>query len=151
MGEHSTELPRVRVAVVVTRGDELLLVRHRKKDRTYWLVPGGGLDYGESIAECATRELREETGLEIEVKRHLYLSEAIAPDKSRHIVNLFVLAEVTGGTLTQPEEEAIEEVAFMPFAELEGLTMYPAIQPQLVASWREGFGHEMRYLGAIWT
>ena len=151
MSEHSKTLPRVRVAVVVVRGDRLLLVRHRKGERTYWLLPGGGLDYGETIEDCARREVLEETGLSIEVKKFLFLSEAIAPDKSRHIVNLYVLGAAMGGSLTTPEEDAIEEVAWVPFAEIKGLTMYPAIADQLLAAYERDFEGDMRYLGSMWT
>jgi 8-oxo-dGTP diphosphatase len=151
VSEHSKTLPRIRVAAVVVRGDRLLLVRQRKGESTYWLLPGGGLDYGESIEACARREVAEETGLEIEVKKFLYMSETIAPDASRHIVNVFVLGTALGGTLTAPDEAAIEEVAWVPFSEIKALTMRPAIADALVASWEAGFEGEMRYLGQIWT
>lgn len=151
MSEHSRTHPRIRVAVVVVRGDRLLLVRQRKGENTYWLLPGGGLDYGETIEECARREVLEETGLEIEVKKFLYLSEAIAPDKSRHIVNIYVLGTALGGTLTAPGEANIEEVAYVPFADVKGLVMFPAIAESLVASYENGFEDDMRYLGSMWT
>jgi ADP-ribose pyrophosphatase YjhB (NUDIX family) len=139
------------VAVVVVRGDRVLLVRHVKGDQTYWLLPGGGLDYGESIEACARREVLEETGLEIEVKKFLFLSEAIAPDQSRHIVNIYVLGTALGGTLRAPDEAAIEEVAFVPFADVKGLVMFPAIGEALVAAYENGFEGDMRYLGSMWT
>ncbi|MDB5096497.1 MAG: hydrolase [Cyanobacteria bacterium RYN_339] len=148
---HSTDLPRTRVAVVLVEGDRVLLVRHTKKDKSYWLLPGGGLDYGEGIAECARREIREETGLEIQVERFLYLSEAIAPDRSRHILNITVLGRLAGGELTTPDEEVLDAVQWFPIVELPTLTLYPAIQPHLLASHAAGFVHEMRYLGSIWT
>lgn len=148
---HSKDLPRTRVAVVLVEGDRLLLVRHRKGEKTYWLLPGGGLDYGEGIFECAARELAEETGLQIEARKLLYLSEAIAPDKSRHILNLTVLGRLLGGELQKADEEILDAVSWIPFDELQSLTLYPAIQDQLLASYREGFAHDMRYLGRIWT
>jgi 8-oxo-dGTP diphosphatase len=145
------ELPRIRVGVVVVDGDRLLLVRHQKKGNTYWLLPGGGLDYGETFEDCAKREILEETGLEIEVKRFLYLSEGIAPDKARHIVQIFVLGERTGGELQTCDEEVIAEVAWVPFNELKSLTLYPTIAETLLASQQEGFKGDMRYLGAMWS
>jgi ADP-ribose pyrophosphatase YjhB (NUDIX family) len=148
---HSTSNPRVRVAVVVMQGDQVLLVRHRKGERTYWLLPGGGLDYGETIEECAVRELHEETGLTIAPQQFLFMSEAIAPDKSRHILNVYLLATVTGGTLTRPEEDVIEEIAWKPMRDVPELTMFPAIQPELVAAWEKGFSGGMQYLGSRWT
>ncbi|HEY9721094.1 MAG TPA: NUDIX hydrolase [Oscillatoriaceae cyanobacterium] len=151
MSEHSKSLPRVRVAVVLAQEGKLLLVRHRKGEDTYWLLPGGGLDYGESLAECAARELREETGLEIAVERPIYLSEAIAPDGARHILNLYVLAHLTGGTLQAAEEAVIAEVAWVPIETLPGLRMYPAIAEELLQDLQAGFAPGMRYLGQRWT
>ena len=151
MSEHSTVLPRTRVAVVLVQGDCVLLIRHQKKDATYWLLPGGGLDYGESISECAAREILEETGLVIEVRNMLYLSEAIAPDKSRHILNITVLGRVVGGTLAKADEAILAELAWVPLEDLGKVTLYPAIADHLLASWQEGFAHDMRYLGSMWT
>jgi ADP-ribose pyrophosphatase YjhB (NUDIX family) len=148
---HGRELPRTRVAVVLVEDDQVLLVRHSKRGESYWLLPGGGLDYGEGIAECARREIREETGLEIEVERFLYLSEAIAPDRSRHILNITVLGRLAGGTLELAQGDIMDAVQWFPFAELAGLTLYPAIQAELLASHTAGFQHEMKYLGSIWT
>ena len=143
--------PRTRVAVVLVDGDKLLLVRHQKPGKSYWLLPGGGLDHGEELAACGVRELREETGLEIAIDGYLYLSESIAPDRSRHILHVTLLGHVTGGTLAKADEDVLAEVAWVPFAELPGLTLYPAIQDVLVASHAAGFKHDMRYLGSRWT
>ncbi len=153
MADHARKLPRVRVAVVlVDEQDRILLVRHRKGEQTYWLLPGGGLDYGESLFECARRELAEETGLTIEADRMIYVSEAIAPDGARHILNLYVMGRVTGGEIGPPPAgDVIDEIAWLPIAELPGLTLYPAIAEHLLVSHAEGFAHEVRYLGSRWT
>ena len=154
MADHARpKLPRVRVAVVlVDDQDRILLVRHRKGEKTYWLLPGGGLDFGESLFACAARELREETGLEVEASRMLYVSEAISPDGARHILNLYVMGTVTGGALGPPPEgDVIDEIAWKPIAELPTLTLYPAIAEHILASHAEGFAHEVRYLGSRWT
>ena len=143
--------PRTRVAVVVVDGDRLLLVRHQKPGKSYWLLPGGGLDYGEELAACARRELMEETGLDVEVTGYLYLSESIAPDGSRHILHVTLAGKVVGGALRKADEDVLAEVAWVPFAGLPELVLYPAIQEQLLASFAAGFAHDMRYLGSRWT
>ena len=47
--------PRVRVAGILIEDDKILLIEHLKKDKRYWLVPGGGVDWGESTAEALIR------------------------------------------------------------------------------------------------
>ena len=44
--------PRVRVAGILIEDDRILLIEHTKNNRKYWLVPGGGVDWGESAAEA---------------------------------------------------------------------------------------------------
>jgi ADP-ribose pyrophosphatase YjhB (NUDIX family) len=57
-------VPSVNV-VVVDDQDRILLIRRTDNDN--WAVPGGGMDLGESISDAAIREVKEETGIDIEV------------------------------------------------------------------------------------
>jgi ADP-ribose pyrophosphatase YjhB (NUDIX family) len=60
-------MPRYQAAIL--RDDEILLIQHREHTgRAYWLFPGGGREEGESEEDCVRREMREETGLEVEVQ-----------------------------------------------------------------------------------
>jgi len=65
----------VRVAGILIEDDRILLIEHTKNNRKYWLVPGGGVDWGESAAEALIREFKEETSLDIEVEKFLFISE----------------------------------------------------------------------------
>jgi 8-oxo-dGTP diphosphatase len=68
---HEPDAPKpnsIRPATAVALFDQdgkILLVR--RKDNDKWTMPGGTLDYGESLTECAIREAREETGLNIQI------------------------------------------------------------------------------------
>ncbi|MCK4898501.1 MAG: NUDIX hydrolase [Anaerolineales bacterium] len=66
---------------VVVRDHQALLIKHWefKSGRGYWVIPGGGIELGESEEECVMRELKEETNLEVEVIRLLF-EEADHPD-----------------------------------------------------------------------
>ena len=62
--------PRVRVAGILIENNKILLIEHLKKNKKYWLVPGGGVDWGESTAEALIREYKEETNLDITVEKY---------------------------------------------------------------------------------
>jgi 8-oxo-dGTP diphosphatase len=61
---------RTRYQAAILRDDEILLIRHSEHadGHTYWLLPGGGIEAGESEIACVQREVREETNLEVEVE-----------------------------------------------------------------------------------
>ena len=54
-------------AIVADHAGRILL--HRRRDNRMWTIPGGAMEIGESIAQCVVREVREETGLEVEPQR----------------------------------------------------------------------------------
>lgn len=57
---------RPAAAVAIAQGDKILMVK--RGDSGYWSLPGGTLDFGESLPSCATREVLEETGLTVQLK-----------------------------------------------------------------------------------
>ena len=90
--------PTVRAAGLIFGDAGLLLVKQRRLDREYWLLPGGGVHFGESLAEALRRELREELRLEIDVGRPLALAEAISDDMARypkHVVHVIIQARLS--------------------------------------------------------
>ncbi len=138
--------PTVRVSLIITdsKNEELLLVKHRKKDREYWVLPGGHLEYGETFEQCAIRELKEETSLDGQFDRVVFISESIAPNGSRHIINIFCLVKVIGGQIQiGSDEDILCEVAYKRLTELQGLTVYPDIKNKII----EGCIKEWNYKG----
>ncbi len=55
--------PRIRVSAILTWHERLLLCRHEKPGKEYWLLPGGGVNSGESLVDALHRELEEEVGM----------------------------------------------------------------------------------------
>jgi 8-oxo-dGTP diphosphatase len=71
MEENMAELRGTRIQGAIIRDHHILLIqnRHRISGRTYWLLPGGGIDGDETEEECAIREMKEETNLAVRVER----------------------------------------------------------------------------------
>ena len=72
--------PRLRVSALLRWNDGLLLCRHEKPGKEYWLLPGGGVNAGESLVDALDRELAEELGLDgVAVEGPVAICESIAP------------------------------------------------------------------------
>lgn len=144
------QLPRIRVAAIILRGDELLLVRHIKQGNSYWLLPGGGIEYGEPLADALKRELREEASVDIEVGDLVIVNDTIPPDHTRHTINLCFTARITRGEIACGVDPRVVEVRYLPVDELAGLKFYPDIRHELIPAIRTGFPRKALYLGNLW-
>ncbi|MBI3926072.1 MAG: NUDIX hydrolase [Armatimonadetes bacterium] len=142
--------PRLRASVAVQNDGGLLLVRHQKNGRTYWLLPGGGVEFGESVHRAAEREVQEETGIEVEVGPLLLSCETIAPDRSRHIVHLIFAGTARGGVLRVGQEARLAEAKFVPLNEVTQLVFHPPLAEPLMQALRGRFGQRDRFLGSLW-
>ena len=144
--------PRIRVAGILIEDDKILLIQHQKNDKKYWLIPGGGNDWGESTKEAVIREYKEETNLDIKVDKFLFFSETISPDKSRHVLNLFysVHRENRDDKVMKLGHEAVlADLKFFGKDEIKKLTIYPNIKDNLIKIMN---GEKVEdYLGNLWN
>ncbi len=90
---------RIRVGLAVVENGQILLVPHYDTDAgpVQWGIPGGQLQYGESLQEAARREFEEETGLRADIVRVLDVSEVILPNRPYHSITIAFSGRVRGG------------------------------------------------------
>lgn len=91
------------------KGDILL---QKRRDKNKWGFPGGAMEIGESAYETAMREIREETGLEVEIKKLIgiytnYYDSYPNGDKAQ-TVSIFLELTVVGGALIESNDESLE-------------------------------------------
>jgi 8-oxo-dGTP diphosphatase len=146
----------IRVGAVLARDGALLLVRHQKPDSDpYWVLPGGRLEPGETIPECAEREVEEETGLVVRFSGVLYVGEFLRD--GRHTVDVVARVEDGGdgearlGSDPEVEpgsEPTLSEVRWVGPGELAGIELLPtSVKKRLLEDADEGWSPRGVYLG----
>ncbi len=98
------ERPIVGVGAVIVRDGRVVIVQRTTEPRKgEWSIPGGVLEVGETLRQCAAREAREETGLQVEPGEVLDVFDSIYPDgagRARyHYVLVDFLCRLAGGEL----------------------------------------------------
>jgi len=127
-------------ALILDEAGERVLLTQRT-DNGRWCLPGGRTDPGESLAETCVREVREETGLEVEVVRlvELYSSLDVVVEyddgNRRQIVAAHFLVRVVGGTLGLSDETS--EAAYFSRADLEALDLMKHHRPRIADSFAD--------------
>lgn len=121
---------RLAAHCVIVRDDCLLLSHWGLGDR--WILPGGGIELGESPAEAAEREVLEETGLSVQVGRVLGFNQSVigheqrlhpSGDRPLHAVSVLFEATVVGGSLRPESDGSTDDAAWVPLADLAGLDL----------------------------
>jgi 8-oxo-dGTP diphosphatase len=91
-------VPRVGVgAITIKDGSVLLVKRAVEPGKGLWAIPGGTLKLGETLQECAAREILEETGVTIKIGACIYVFDLIERDKTGKVKFHFVVVDFAAG------------------------------------------------------
>lgn len=104
----------IRYQGAIIDDDQILLIKHRplKGGSPYWVIPGGGIEDGESEIECVAREMKEETNLDVEVIR-LLMDEPGRPGEPYQKLKTYLCRPVGGNASPgyEPELETASNYA----------------------------------------
>jgi ADP-ribose pyrophosphatase YjhB (NUDIX family) len=121
-------------AIVTNAGGDILV--HRRADNDLWALPGGVMEFGESISDTVVREVHEETGLHVTPRhviavysdpKHVF---AYSDGEVRQEFSVCVACELVGGELEISDEST--ELKFLPAAEVLNLNMHPRIKARVI-------------------
>lgn len=136
----------LRCSVALTRNDAYLLVHRDATDD--WVLPGGRPRPRESMASCARREVREETGLNVTATRCAFVLEVIDPHEGCRVVELIFLADRHGSDEISGGEPGLIP-HWIPMERLAQLRLRPPIAGYLPRLAR-GDRRTAAYLGNLW-
>lgn len=107
---HSEARPKVGVAVIVIKDSKVLLGKRKgSHGEGSWAFPGGHLEFGESLEDCAMREVFEETGISIKDIRQGTFTNDIFETEGKHYITLLMAAKYDSGEVQLLEPEKCEK------------------------------------------
>jgi 8-oxo-dGTP diphosphatase len=139
MEEHATSTPEpsspasitLAVGAIVIRDGHLLMVRRAQEPaRGLWSVPGGKVERSEYLSDALKREVREETGLEIDVGELAGFFEVISDDD--HYVIMDFLSTYSGSDAPRPGDD-VDRVRWVPLVDIPSLDCTPRFVKLLTA------------------
>lgn len=119
MTKQRNPVPTVDIIIEIERedGTQGIILIKRKNPPFGWALPGGFVDYGESLEEAAAREAKEETSLEIKLTRQLHTYSDPQRDPRQHTITTVYLAKAKGKPKARDDAQEIgiftkEEISF---------------------------------------
>ena len=147
--------PRIRVSALLRWEELILLCRHEKPGKEYWLLPGGGVNSGESLVDALHRELEEELGIDepVPMEGPVAVADSIAPVRSfaaKHVVHIVFAGDLSGRSLeaVTSQDAAVRGHRLFSVSDLDDIVLHPPIQ-RFLQRWQPG--DPVVYLGALWA
>ena len=108
-----TYSPRIRVAGFYCKNGKILFVKHRKGNKEYYLLPGGGQKFGETFIETLEREIKEELSVACTVKNFVHIGENVRSDKKKHRIQIVFSMDLNPDDLQLGEDPAVHGFQFL--------------------------------------
>ncbi|MGM1048125.1 MAG: NUDIX domain-containing protein [Bacillota bacterium] len=114
------KIPKVGVgAVILDENSRILLVLRKKSPEAgYWSLPGGKVEYMETVENAVIREIKEELGIDIEIERLLCVTNHIVQSENVHWVAPTFVARIINGNVENREPHALQEVQWFPIDDI---------------------------------
>lgn len=124
----SNKYPEVVAAAIIYNDNGEILLTRSSKWQDYWQIPGGHVELGETCVEALKREIKEETGLEIDNIKFCNLQDCVEPkefERKVHFIFLEYCARLAGGKMAEKNREMEDYKWLKPEAALKELKLNP--------------------------
>jgi len=110
MKKHKNPYPTVDIIIEIEREDgrQGIVLIKRKNPPFGWAIPGGFVDYGESLEQAAVREAKEETSLDIQLKNQMFTYSDPKRDPRKHTISTVFIAKASGKPVAKDDAQDIE-------------------------------------------
>lgn len=113
--------PKVVVAGIIQDSGKILLGKEVLEDgNEWWIIPGGGVEFGETLEQAVRREMKEELGLDVEPKGLITFKEHMNLKYDYHTIIMYFLLEASG---TIKLEEKVKDAGFFTIEETKAMKL----------------------------
>lgn len=126
---------KVRAAGLVVKKSKILLMNHRKNGESYWVLPGGGIEFCERARKGLEREFREELGIRVHADGLAFVDEVVLPEgrRSRHNIDLYFTCKAGSFKSVRLEKgSAVSGYGFFSVREMEKMDLRPPLKRELI-------------------
>lgn len=118
-------------AVLLNEEGKVLLVRNRGRGRAHWSLPKGSCEDGESVLHTLKREVKEETGLDVEMEELAFVTEWFVMGRQEWYLQFYFHARIVGGVLgVQEQDEDVTQVQWVARPQVRQYMNYrPWVEP----------------------
>lgn len=120
---------------LLIRGDKILLIQVSDKKGTWWILPGGGQEFGESLQDCLKRECQEELGVRVRVEDCVLVREFIGGSRAavvgnvadKHFLELYFTISTSEVIDLKPREANHLSLEWVPLRRLREISFFPRV------------------------
>ncbi|RFS16161.1 NUDIX domain-containing protein [Emticicia sp. C21] len=123
---------KIRPAVAIIENEKILTMHYRYGGQDVYNLPGGNLEFGESLTLALTRELDEELGIKVEIGELMMVGEVHFPEPQKQTIHFIFEGQIIKGTpLLNPEHTSALAIRWIDIKELSSVNLYPNITKNL--------------------
>jgi 8-oxo-dGTP diphosphatase len=141
---------RIRAAGILVHDGKILLARHEKNGKSYWLIPGGGVDYGETVEAAVIREYQEEVGLPIKVGSMVLVHDSIPPNLHRQVLNIYFMVTAEHLNIQVTQDGVLKDAAFHDLKDFADMQVNPDVKKEILEGLNTQWAKGCQYLGNRW-